>query len=211
MAASLLITLRETLEASLVVGIILAFLHRTKNHRHDIVIWLAVVAGVLCSVILMILFQQFAGGFTGRAEQLYEGIMMLTAAGLVTWMVVWMSMQGRRMRAAIEDKVEMHLMNDHPLGLFFLTFVSVLREGVETVIFLQAAFLQSRSFFSHIGAVIGMVLAVSLGYLLFRGMRHVPLHWFFRVTSVLLLIFAVSLAIHGVEELWEAGILQISS
>lgn len=210
MVTSLLITLRETLEASLIVGIVLAFMENTKNREHNPVIWLGVTAGVLCSLIVMMLFQILTGGFEGTAEQIYEGITMFVAASLISWMVIWLARHGRTMRKGIEQKLDMHLKAGELLSLFFLVFFSVLREGVETVIFLQAAFLQSQDAFIHLGAITGIVIAVGLAWLLCRGLLSwFPLGRFFSATGLLLMLFAAGLTAHGIHELQEAGIVPI--
>lgn len=207
MTLSLVITFRETLEASLVVGIILAYLGKTGHRKHDIYVWLGVAAGLLASMLLAILFQIFAGGFTGRAEEIYEGITMLTAAALISWMIVWMLRQRRTMRRDIEQKVETHIADDHPMGLFFLTFVSIAREGIETIIFMQAAFLQAQTAYYSLGAVLGVVLAIAVSYVLFKGLHKLPLSSFFSITSVILILFAAGLVAHGIHELEEAALL----
>lgn len=210
MTAALLITLRETLEASLIVGIMLAFLHRTQNRDKNPIIWAGVGAGVLTSALIGYLAIQFTSGFEGRAEEIYEGVIMLVAAALITWMVVWLAMNGRKMRDAIEQKIRIHLQTGALLSLFFLVYTSILREGVETVIFLQAAFLQSQQAYSHFGAIAGVVLAVGAAWLLFRGMlKWFSLSRFFQCTAVLLMLFAAGLLAHGIHELQEASVLPI--
>ena len=209
MTASLLITLRETLEASLVVGIVLAFLHHTSNERRTWIVWSGVAAGLVISLLLAYMFQQWTAGFTGRTEEIYEGITMLTASALITWMVIWMAMQGKNMRRSIEQKVEKHLENGQLVGIFFLVCISVLREGIETVIFLQAAFMQSQAGSSHVGAVLGIVIAISASYMLFKGISWFPLRTFFRSTGILLMLFAAGLCAHGIHELQEAAVIPI--
>jgi len=207
---ALLITLRETLEASLIVGIMLAFLHRTQNRDRNPIIWAGVAAGIGTSVIAAFIIMQFSGSFTGRAEKIYEGITMLTAGGLITWMVVWLAMQRKSMREALEHKMAIHLETGALISLFLLVYTSILREGIETVIFLQAAMMQSESAVSHVGAITGMILAVSAAWLLMRGMlRWFSLSRFFTFTGILLMFFAAGLIAHGVHELQEAGIIPI--
>lgn len=207
---ALLITLRETLEASLVVGIMLAFLHRTQNRHRNPIIWAGVVAGVATSVIVGWIVLQVAGSFEGRGEMIYEGITMLIAAALITWMVVWLAVNGKKMREAIEKKMEVHLATGALVSLFFLVYTSILREGIETVIFLQAAFIQSQEASQHVGAISGMLLAVGAAWLLFRGMLGwFSLSRFFQFTGILLMFFAAGLAAYGVHELQEAGLIPI--
>ncbi len=202
MTAAAVVALRETVEASRVVGIVLAYLHRLEISRHDVYVWSGVVMGIVGSIIAAILFTLLFGGFTGRAEEIYEGVLMLVAAGLMTWMVVWMWRRGREMRMTVEKDVDRHLSQNWPLGIFFLVFLSVLREGVETVIFLQATFLQARhALGTFTGATLGIAAAVLLSVLAFRGLKLFHLRHFFTVTSVLLLLFAAVLLTKGIGEL----------
>ena len=135
---------------------------------------------------------------------------MLIAAGLITWMVVWIATQGKQMRQSIENKMEVHLAAGALMSLFFLVYTSILREGIETVIFLQAAFFQSQNTSQHVGAIAGVVLAVSGAWLLFRGMMSwFSLSHFFAFTGILLMFFAAGLVAHGIHELQEAGLVPI--
>lgn len=205
--AALLITLRETLEASLIVGIMLAFLNRTQNREHNPVIWAGVAAGIATSILAASVIAHVGGTFEGVAEEIYEGSMMIVASCLVFWTVTWLTRNGKNMQKAIEQKIEVHLQTGALVSLFLLVYVSVLREGIETVIFLQAALFQTKSMTQNIGAAAGIIIAISIAWLLFRGMlRWFSLRTFFRCTSVLLALFAVTLLVEGVEELMEAGV-----
>lgn len=209
MFSGLIITSRETLEAALVAGIVLAFLNKTGNSRHAKFVWLGVGAGVLLSVILAFVFEKYLGGFTGRVEEIYEGVMMIVAAGLLTWMILWMLKQRSSLRANLENKVEGHVKENHPWSLFLLVFVGVAREGIETVIFLKAALLQSDGGNVLLGGFVGIIGAIVLAYILFKGAAKIPLKKFFTATSVLLILFAAGLFAHGVHEFEEAGILPV--
>lgn len=208
MITSLLVTLRETLEASLIVGIMLAFMNRTQNRDKNPIIWAGVALGVVCSIALAYIFTVLGGGFEGRAEQIYEGIMFGTAAALVGGMVLWLAQHGRTMHKAIEKRLAVHLEEGELFSIFLLVFTSVLREGVETVIFLQAAFLQSGSASAHLGAAAGMAIAVGAAWLLFRGiLSWFPLPHFFQATAAFLILFASGLVVHTIGEFQEAGFL----
>lgn len=209
MSEALIITLRETLEAALVVGILLAYLNKTLNFKHRKYIWWGVGAGVALSVVLAFVFQSFFGGFEGKTEELYEGVTMIVAAGLLTWMILWMLRQRKAIKKNLEDKAQMHIEKDHYWGLFWLTFVGVAREGIETVIFLQAAVVNSSGIGVLSGAVLGIVLALVMAYILFKGIVRVPLKAFFTFTGVLLILFAAGLFAHGIHEFQEAGVLPI--
>ena len=208
--AALLITLRETLEASLIVGIMLAFLSRTQNRDRNPIIWAGVAAGVGTSVIVGFFVLKFGGGFEGRAEKIYEGVTMIIAAALITWMVIWLATHSKYMKEGIEQKMQLHLETGALISLFLLVYTTILREGIETVIFLQAAFMQSENASTHLGAIAGMVLAVSAAWLLFRGMmKWFSLSRFFYFTGVLLMFFAAGLSAHGVHELQEAKLIAV--
>lgn len=209
MGAAIIITFRETLEAALVVGILLAFLKKTENMKHRKYVWWGVVFGILVSGILAWVFETWLGGFEGRAEEIYEGVMMIVAAGLITWMILWMLKQRKGLKKNLENKAEAHLKEDHPMGLFVLSFISVAREGIETVIFLKAAMLQADGGSVLFGGFIGVLIAIVFAVLLFQGFEKVPLRKFFTATSVLLILFGAGLLAHGFHEFQEAGIIPI--
>lgn len=205
----LLITLRETLEASLVVGIVLALLQHTQNQKYNYFAWAGVFLGVALSILLAWVFTRFVGGFSGQTEYLYEGVTMLSAACLTTWMVIWMDSQSKNMRQGIEAKVTTHLERNSLIGLLLLTFVSVAREGIETILMLHAAFLHTGSSNQHIGATLGICIAIGMSVAFFKSMNGVSLKAFFKVTTVLLLLFSAGLVAHGIHELQEAGVIPI--
>lgn len=209
MTAALIITLRETLEAALVVGVILAYLDKSGNNNYKKNVWYAVLAGIGVSIFCAYLFQILAGGFEGTAEQLYEGATMWLAAGLLTWMILWMLKQRKNLKAKIENAVQTHIEGEHSWGLFLLTFVSIVREGIETVIFLQAASLQSQEGNMLTGGITGILIAITVAYVLFKGFMKISLRKFFTVTSALLILFAAGLFAHGLHELEEAQLVPI--
>ena len=204
MIPSFVITFRETLEAALVVGIVLGYLARTKQSQYRGLVYTAVAAGSAASVIGALLFTRLAGGFEGKAEQIFEGVTMLIGAVLLTTMILWM-MRQRHVAAELQQKVATELAEAHRFGLFPLVFIAVLREGIETVIFLGAASFVSGDN-SLIGALAGVVAAVLLGCAIFIGSMKVNLKTFFNITSVLLIFFAAGLVGQGVHELGEAGL-----
>lgn len=166
--------------------------------------------GAIVSVALAFVFNMLLGGFRGSAEALYEGIIMLSAAALISWMIVWMISQKKLIRKNIEQKVDQHVEENHPLGIFFLVFLSVIREGIETVLFLHAAYLQASSAGAQLfGGALGISLAILISVLFFRGMGRLSMQRCFSVTSVLLVLFAAGLVAHGIHELQEAAVLPI--
>jgi high-affinity iron transporter len=136
MIPSFIISFREVLEAALVVGIILSYLVKTKQTKHNNVVYYGVISGILASIIGAFLFTKIAGGFSGRAEEIFEGVTMLAGAFLLTTMILWM-MRQKHIAKEIEQRVDTEIKNTHKFGLFALVFIAVLREGIETVIFLR--------------------------------------------------------------------------
>ncbi len=205
MIPSFIITFRETLEAALVIGIVLGYLIKTKQTKYNNVVYIGIVAGIVASIIGAFLFSNMAGGFEGRAEEIFEGVTMLVGAVLLTTMIFWM-MKQRHIAHEIEQRVAAQVAKSYNLGLFLLVFISVLREGIETVIFLSAASFVSTDN-NIIGALIGIIAAVFLGYAIFVGSLRINIKKFFSITSILLILFAAGLVAHGVHELEEAKII----
>src|SRR3989338_7315302 len=137
MIESFIITFRETLEVALIVGIILSYLVRTKQTKFNNIVYIGIAFGIVASIIGAFLFNYLAGGFTGRAEKIFEGIIMLFGAFLLTAMIFWM-MKQKHIARELEQKVAAKISETYKSGLFLLVFVAVLREGIETVIFLGA-------------------------------------------------------------------------
>src|SRR3989338_2123177 len=205
MIESFIITFRETLDVSLIVGIILGYLVKTKQIKYNKIIYLGVASGIVASIIGALLFNYLAGGFTGRTEEIFEGITMLVGALLLTTMILWM-MKQKHIAKELEHKISLKIAETYKLGLFLLVFVAVLREGIETVIFLGAASFVSTNN-TLIGALIGVIAAVFLGYLIFVGSMKINIKKFFNITSILLILFAAGLVANGVHELQEANII----
>ena len=205
MLPGFIITFREALEAALIFGIIISFLSRTNQTKYNNIVYLGAASGIAASIIGAFLFNRIAGGFTGRAEQIFEGFTMLIGAVLLTTMILWM-MKQKHIAKELEEKVSTEITEAHKLGLFFLVFIAILREGIETVIFLGASsFVSEKN--TLIGAILGIVAAIFLGYAIFVGSMKINLKRFFNVTSILLILFAAGLVAHGVHELQEAGLI----
>src|SRR3989338_1538041 len=176
MLESFLVTSRETLEASLVVGIVLAYLNRTNNQNYKKTVYYGIFFGIITSILAAVLFTLFAGDFEGKSEQIFEGTTMLIGAFLLTTMILWM-MQQRHVAKEIEGKVEKHLMGTEPffshIGIFLLIFIAIIREGIETVIFLNA--INYASGINFVGGTLGIIAAAFIGYLFFIGFKKVNL------------------------------------
>jgi high-affinity iron transporter len=199
--------LREGFEASLVVGIVLAFLDRSGRRDGFVAVWLGVLLAVGLSALVGTLLFVVGAELEGRSEYLFEGVTMILAASLLVWMVFWMRRQSRTLRRSLEGRVESALATGSALGLAAVAFVGVLREGVETALFLFSTTEKTSPLVSFVSAVVGLVLALGLGYAFYRGSHRLDLRRFFQITSGLLLVFAGWLLAGGLEELAEAGVL----
>jgi len=207
MLSSLLITLREGLEAALIVGIILAYLARTNNRRGFKHVWLGTGLAVLVSLIAGIVIYFSAGELEGRAEVIFEGIAMLVAAGVLTWMILWMRKQAINIKGHLEAQIKSALQRGSGVGLLTLAFVAVVREGIETVLFLFGVTRVAESLaLSVVGGLIGLAAAILIGYTMYKGTSRLNLRTFFKATSLLLILFAAGLLAHGMHELHEAEV-----
>jgi len=209
LVAALLITLREGLEAALIVGIVLGALRRVGRKGYSKPVWLGVAAAIVTSMAGGWLLNALGVAFEGRGEQIFEGVAMLLASGVLTWMIFWMQRQGRQVQTELETDVRRAVASGSGWALFSLAFVAVVREGIETVLFLSAAAFSSSPVQTLVGGALGLVVAVILGWLMFAAGKRLDVRAFFRVTSVLLILFAAGLTAHGVHELQEAGIIPI--
>jgi high-affinity iron transporter len=204
--SAFLITLREGLEMSLIVVIILAYLARTGHKREFSAIWLGVAGAAALSLLTGSIIFATAGEFRGRAEQLFEGLAMLTAVCVLTYMIFWMRRQAVTIRNELQSRLSDALRIGSRGALVVLTVVSVGREGVETALFLFATVRASSPALALTGAALGLAAALLLGALLYRGTYRLDLRAFFNVTSLLLLLVGAGLFARGIGELQEAGI-----
>jgi high-affinity iron transporter len=202
-----LVVLREGFEASLVVGIVLAFLDRSGRRDGFASVWVGVGAALAISVAVGVSLFVVGAELEGRSEYLFEGATMIIAAALLTWMVFWMRRQARTIRAEIESQVKVALVQGSAFGLAAVAFVGVLREGVETSLFLFSTTEKTSPLIAMVSSLTGLVLAVGLGYAFYRGSHRLDLRRFFTITSGLLLVFAGWLLAGGLEELAEAGVI----
>ena len=190
----------------MIVGIILAYLKKTKNTKYNNIVFTGIGAGVLGSIITAILFQNLFGGFTGVAEEIFEGVAMLLGAFFITTVILWMLNQ-KNVAEHLKNKISKEIKQHDKIGLFFLVFLSVLREGVETVLFLGTASLVGSA--DLFGSLLGIAAAIYLGYLIFVASIKVDIKKFFNWSSFLLILFAAGLVAHGVHELQEAHVVPI--
>jgi high-affinity iron transporter len=208
MFQSLVITLREGVEAALIIGIVLGCLKKTGREGWSRIVSWGVLAAVVASLAAAYLVHRLEVG-----EDAYEGWLMLVGAVFVASMVVWMWRTGKRMKQEIETKLQdlyREPSRAAAAGLFLFVFLMVFREGIETVLFLAAVSLRTSELLNFMGGVIGLGLAIALGVAFFKGSVKVDLRKFFSVTSLVLLVVAAQLLVSGVHELSEAQVLPSS-
>jgi FTR1 family protein len=200
-----IITLREGVEAALIVGITLAYL--TKIQRQDLrrAVYAALAAAFLASVGVAILLSRFQ-----LNEDLFEGWVMLAAAVFVVSMVIFMMRTGRKLKGEIENKLGTLAGRGSQLGIFLFVFLMVLREGAETVLMLAGVSLETSALLSFLGTLLGVLAAILFGVMFIKGSVRVNLQKFFRVTTVILFFVAAQLLVSGLHELSEYGVLPSS-
>lgn len=205
MLPSFLLAFREGLEAALIIGIVLGVLHRLHRHELKPIVWRGAGLAALLSLGVGFGLNLVGAKFEGQAEEAFEGVLMLLAAGVLTWMILWMQRQGNQIRREIENKTREAALKAGRGALFFLAFLAIFREGVELALFLLAASLTSGWANTIIGGFLGLGGAITLGWILFASTRRLDVRRFFQVTSILLILFAAGLVGLGVHELNEAG------
>lgn len=212
MLPTFLLSLREGLEAALIIGIVLGAV--SKIRRRDLApsVWLGTLSAVIVSILTAVVLTSFGMSLEEEAEQIFEGITMLIAAGILTWMIFWMGKQARFLKSELEEGVNKAAATTGKRAVFWLAFMAVVREGVELAIFVTAAFFAgnggetSASLIQILaGTILGLGTAVLLGYTIFATTVRLDLRRFFQVTGILLILFAAGLVAHGVHEFNEVG------
>lgn len=205
MLEAFVITLREGVEAALIVGIVFAYLSKIGRADLKRTVIQALVAAVISSALVALVLAR-----TEFNEDFFEGIIMLVAAFFVISMIWFMQRTAKALKGKIEQKVSALATGGSRVGLFLFVFLMVLREGVETVLILSAVSLNSGELMSFFGTVAGVTLAVIFGFMFVKGSVRINLQRFFRVTSVILYFVAFQLIVSGLHELSEFGILPSS-
>jgi high-affinity iron transporter len=205
MLQAFIITLREGVEAALIVGITLAYLTKIGRAELRKTVYAALGAGFLGSIAVAIVISR-----THLNEDIFEGWVMLIAAFFVVTMVVFMMKTGRKLKGNIEGKVGLLAGNGAWFGLFIFIFLMVLREGAETVLILSAVSLNSTELMSFLGTLLGVFAAIGFGVMFVKGSVRINLQKFFRVTTAILFLVAAQLVIAGLHELSESGVIPSS-
>lgn len=204
MLPSYLLSLREGIEAALIIGILLGAVRQIKRPTLAPIVWLGALSAGVLSILTAVLLSSLGLEMKDPGEAIFEGFTMLIAAGLLTWMIFWMSSQARSLKANLEAEVQ-RASQFGQRAIFFVAFIAVLREGIELALFLTASVFVSNTLQTLIGAILGLGTAILLGWSIFASTVRLDLRRFFQVTSVLLILFAAGLFAHGVHEFIEVG------
>src|SRR5829696_3648627 len=212
MLPTYLLSLREGLEAALIIGIVLGAVNKIR--RTDLVptVWLGTLSAVGVSILTAFILTTFGMSLEDPGEAIFEGITMLIAAGILTWMIFWMGKQARFLKSELEAGVNKAAASAGKSAVFWLAFVAVVREGIELALFITAAFfagnqggVTSDIIQTLVGTILGVGTAALLSWTLFATTVRLDLRRFFQVTGFLLILFAAGLVAHGVHEFNEVG------
>jgi len=204
------IGLREGLEAALIVGIIAGFVSMRADRRAIRLVFVGVFAAVAVSVAVAVVLALVNRSLPFRQREIMEATLALVAAAGVVYMIVWMRRNARTLRAQLEDQAASALARSSVFALVAMAFLAVIREGLETAIFLLATFTQSRDpVEGSIGAALGILVASVIGYGIYRGSRRVNLARFFTITAALLAFVVVGLVVSAIHDFAEAGVISM--
>ncbi len=204
MLANYLIGLREGLEATLVVSILVAYLVKTGRSDRLPDIWVGVIAALVLSFGFGAILTFTSQSMSFRAQEAFGGIMSILAVGLVTWMIFWMKRTARFMKRELEGKLSDALSLGR-MALIFIAFVSVAREGIETSLFVWSTTQATSGTRPFLGVTLGLLSAVALGYLLYKSAVRINLASFFKYTGIGLVVVAAGVLAYGFHDLQEAG------
>ncbi|MBY9009802.1 MAG: FTR1 family protein [Candidatus Lokiarchaeota archaeon] len=203
------LALREGLEAVLVVVIILLYLRKTNQRIYYKYVYLGIILATTASIVFAIIFSIAFGGFTGILEQIFEGTTFIVSGIFILTLVLWVSKEGPKMRENLEDKVEDSIKTQKVFSISITSFIIIIREGIELVLLTTgAASIGSLTQVSVIlGSIIGLAISILIGLLIFYGIKSINLRTFFKITNIMLILFAAGLITYGIHEFIEAGII----
>lgn len=200
------ILLREAFEASLVLGLVFAFLNKTgQRAQHGAAVWHGTAWAVVASFVIGALLFLTIGQLSGPAEAIYEGSAMLLAAVVLTWMVFWMRKQAKTIGASLRTQVGEAVASGGGLALAAVAFIAVAREGLESALFLFVSVGENGLAQTVIGGALGLATAVALGVAFYRGSLKLDLSKFFLVTGLLVIAFAAYLLVGALHEFGEVS------
>lgn len=206
MLPTFIIGLREGVEAALIVGIIAAFLSHEGRRDSLRYVWLGIGSAIAICVAVAVGLEFLNSELPQRQQEMLEAVIGLAAVGIVTFMIFWMRRHARGMKSDLQDSAASALARGSAWALVSMAFFAVLREGIETVVFLLAVFQgASDPVPAGVGALLGLVVAAAIGYLIYRGGVRLNLARFFKLTAAVLVFVAAGLLSSAVHSAWEAG------
>lgn len=206
MIPSFLLSLREGFEAALVLGIAFGALYKINRRDLAPAVWGGAGAAAGLSLLVAGLLFSLGAGIEGRSEEIFEGVALLFAAVLLTWMIFWTRRQAKSLAKEIESNVLHEVASGGKRALFLLAFIAILREGLELALYLVVSAFNADGFQIILGTAGGLITAASLGLILFFTTRGLSVKRFFFITNILLILFAAGLVAHSIHEFNEAGI-----
>jgi len=200
---------REGLEAILVIVIILLYLKNTNQRLYYKYVFIGSILAIISSIIFAIIFTVILGGFSGPLEETFEGYTFIISGAFIITLILWISKEGPKMKKSLEEKVEFSIETGKVVSISILTFIIIVREGIELVLLLVGT--TSVGSLNQMGVVlgssIGLSISVGIGLLLFYGIKTINLSKFFKISNVVLILFAAGLITYGIHELIEAGVI----
>jgi high-affinity iron transporter len=211
MLGTFIITWRETIEAALIVGILLTYLAKIGQRKQFKFIYWGTFWAVLACLVFAVFSNFLSLFFQDIGQELFEAGILFLAMGVLTHMVIWMHHNAREIKGDLQKKADLAIEKRHLWALATLAFIGVFREGVETVLFLWGLFLQGGGIGNVTPPIVGGFLGVGLGvlmtYLFFKGFGHLDLRLFFRITGVLLIFMAAGMLSSGIGKLVSIGLI----
>ncbi len=207
MLPSFLLTLREGVEVSLIIGIILGTLVKLDRPHLRSSVWLGVGLASIFSLGAAVIIHSVGTSFTGRSEEIFEGVTMVIAAIVLTWVIFWMNRQAQNLNRNLEADVRTATSEQGRWALFCLAFFAVLREGIEIGLFLTTTTFTMGITMTDLGALLGLIVAIAVTGTFVASISRMQLKTFFISTSVLLILFSAGLVGHAVHEFNEANLI----
>jgi len=206
------LTFREGLEAALIIAIMLGYLRKVGRLDMQWSVWAGAISAAALAVAFTVVLQLIGAQFEDPAKAIYEGVTSLIAVAMLTGMIFWMARQARYIKGSLEHSMKERLANGAVWGLLALAFMTVAREGVETALFLSASAFQSSGSDTLVGGIVGLLVAAGVAWAVYVAGVRLQLRTFFKITSVLLVVFAAGIlryAIHEFEEIaWVPPIIE---
>ena len=209
LSVPMFLALREGLEAVLVVVIILLYLKKTNQKIYYKYVYLGIILAILASVVFAILFSILFSGFPEDLEKIFEGTTFIISGIFIITLVMWVSKEGPKMRENLEGKLEESIKTQKVFSISITAFIIIIREGIELILLTTGV--SSISSLNQItvilGSIIGLAISIFIGLLIFYGIKSINLRIFFKITNIMLILFAAGLITYGIHEFIEAGII----